>query len=288
MKNKNRKPLKIAALVAALILLVGLGWFANGLLGNPVSKALARKGAESWLETHYADTDYQIDKVSFDFKSGGYYARISSPSSIDTHFTLSMDALGHVRYDSYESDVENNWNTWYRLETAYRELCDTLLKDPAFPYSPLHIGFGSLLLEDSLPEDFPASMKPDALLHMEDLVPDGEYDIRELGRKYGQLVLYVEDEEVTEARAAEILLDIRSRMDEAGIPFRCVDFSLMYPRPEDPEAPRREGEIDLLCILYEGIAPEGMEQRVHEVHEATLTYYAAEDAKMAAEIPEAR
>ena len=62
----------------------------------------------------------------------------------------------------------------------------------------------------------------------------------------------------------------------------------MYPRPEDPEAPRREGEIDLLCILYEDIVPEDMEQRVHEVHEATLAYYAAEDAKMAAEIPEAR
>ena len=61
----KKKWLKIAALVAALIIIAGLCWFANALVGNPVSKWLATRTAEKHLEEVYGDTDFVIETVGF-------------------------------------------------------------------------------------------------------------------------------------------------------------------------------------------------------------------------------
>ncbi len=63
-----------------------------------------------------------------------------------------------------------------------------------------------------------------------ELIPDKIYDVRELGKEAGTLVLYIEDPVVTKERANEIMQDIKKQFDEAGIPFRYMDFTLEYPR----------------------------------------------------------
>ena len=40
----KKKHIKIIALIIAIILIIGLGVFANALLGNPISKMLASNG----------------------------------------------------------------------------------------------------------------------------------------------------------------------------------------------------------------------------------------------------
>ena len=82
-----KRILKISAFCLALALIAGVCSFANGLVGNPFSKMLARRTAESYLENNLTDTDYTVETVAYNFKDGGYYARIVSPSSIDGHFT---------------------------------------------------------------------------------------------------------------------------------------------------------------------------------------------------------
>ena len=42
----KKKVLKVLALILAIVLIIGIGLFANALVGNPVSKFLATKGAE--------------------------------------------------------------------------------------------------------------------------------------------------------------------------------------------------------------------------------------------------
>ena len=46
----KKKILKIAALVIAIALIIGVCWFANGLVGNPISKSLATRTAEKYIE----------------------------------------------------------------------------------------------------------------------------------------------------------------------------------------------------------------------------------------------
>ena len=125
----KKKWMKIAALVAALIIIAGLCWFANALVGNPVSKWLAVRTAEKHLEEVYGGTDFEIEKIGFNFKDTDYYAHIKSPSSEDSSFSLRIDMFGNLMLDTYESRVLTGNNTQNRLYMEYRALADEVAKD---------------------------------------------------------------------------------------------------------------------------------------------------------------
>ena len=256
MKQNTRK---IITGTAAATILLGVGWLANAFVGNPISRLLAQHTAETHLDEHYADTDYYIEKLSYNFKDGNYHAFIESPTSIDTQFSFYITMGGKLRLDTYDS-VLDGFNTARRLEMEYRALADTILADPSFPYQ-CHIDYGTLeiypeeLLDNPQYEDIPAYA-----LNQNDLILDKRYDIRELGRQSGHLILYIDSDTVTPERAAEIMLDIKTRFDEAEIPFAAMDFTLQHPRLEDGKRP--DGSIRVYHFLYHDIHAEGMVDRV--------------------------
>jgi len=268
-----KKYLKIAALVLALLLIAGVGWFANALVGNPVSKALVRYRAEQRLGAVYSDLDVYIERVNYSFKDGNYHVHVKSETSMDTYFSVSYDMLGRVGYDAYEDRVLRKVNTADRLTTAYRQMCDEVLQSPVFPYE-CHIDYGDIEFTETEFLDKPHTL--DYALLMEDLEIDKLYDIRELGAKAGHLVIYIDDNEVSFRRAGEVLLSIRSFFDDSGVPFYAIDLVLTYPKPEDGGS-RKEGRVDLHSFLYEDIYEEGITQRVQLCAEKTEAYYASMD-----------
>ena len=116
----KKKILKIAAFVLALALIVGVCVFANSLVGNPISKLLATKTAEKYLEENHPGKDYQLDGVTFSFKLTCYYAYFSSPGSPDSSFSLMLGMDGKIIHDYYENNVLTGWNTARRLSVEYR------------------------------------------------------------------------------------------------------------------------------------------------------------------------
>ena len=267
----KRRILKLAAFAAALALLAGVLCFSNALLGNPVSKFLASRSARAYLAGRYPDADYRVDEVTYNFKTGGYAAAIVSPTSIDSHFTLGLSMTGQVLWDGFHS-VESGWNTWLRLDGEYRALVDTVLDDPDFPYN-VHIGYGSLWMEQEYGEPWPP------YLLYSDLELDGDYDVRRLGVACGRLTLYVRQDEVSAGEAAQILLETRRAMDEANIPFYCIDFVLEHPLTEDGRLP--EGDVQLRYFPYGDIREEGLVERVRAADAEAKAYYAALDAQSA-------
>lgn len=249
---------KAAALLAAVLLVFGLCMFANALVGNPVSKLLAKKTAKAYLAEHYAATDFIIERISYSFKDGNYYAHVTSPGSDDSYFTLSFDFGGHLLWDSYANMVESGENTMRRLNRAYRELTDSVFESSAFLFTS-EIAFGDLELSE----------KPEA---------DRLYNIPELGAKAGHLTVYVEDKEVSIERAAEILLEIRRLMNEGGAPFYSIDFVLQYPRAEEGGR-RPEGQVEVRNFLCADIYESGMSERVKAANEAVIAYYMELDAE---------
>ena len=272
----KKKSLKILAGVVAVVILAGLGWFANACVGNPISKMLATNTAEKHLAETYSGTDYYIERVIYSFKDSKYHAFIKSPSSIDTEFSLLITMGGELRLDTYE-DVQTGSNTARRLEQEYRELTDTVFTSPSFPYAS-HIEYGTL-------EIYPGNLignpeyddVPSYSLNQDDLILDKIYDIRELGRQAGHLVIYIESDTVTIDAAAEIMLDIKSRFDDAGIPFAAMDFTLWRPKPT--EGKRVEGEVSVAQFPYDDIYEDGMVDRVNAADKALKEYYAEQDAK---------
>ena len=269
----KKKIVKIIALVTALLLIGGLSWFANAMVGNPVSRWLATRTAKTYLAEQYAGTDYEIYEVMYSFKDGNYYAKVNSPSSGDTDFYFRVNLGGKLLYDSYESLVANGQNTAHRLYSEYRALTDPVFDSPEFPYIA-DICYGDLQFRS---REWPVTEFPYGYV-MEELELDGVYDVGELGKTSARLVVYVDDETVTVERAAEIMLDIKNRMDAIGAGFYVMDFVLEYPRPAEGEE-AREGRVETMDFLYADIYEEGMVERVRSANEEAESYHAARDAE---------
>ena len=278
----KKRILKIAAFVFAIALIVGVCVFANALVGNPISKAMATNTAEKHLEENFADKDFEIERVTFSFKDGYYHAFIYSPSSIDSDFTILVDMWGKLRYDTYEDRVLSGGNTADRISRDYRAVVDKVLDSQAFPYNE-HIGYGDF---DFYPrvhlEEYTV---PEYALITEDLTLDAFYDVNELGAKHGKLTIYIDDDTVSYERLSEILLDIRRIFDDSGVKFYVIDCVLEYQKNED-SSKKQEGRVEVREFLYADIYEEGMVERVKASDEAAKAYYAEQDAEKLKEIEE--
>ena len=271
----KKKVLKIAAFVFAIALIVGVCIFANALVGNPISKALATNTAEKHLEENYADRDFEIERVTFSFKDGYYHAFVYSPSSIDSEFNILVDMWGKLRYDTYEDRVLSGGNTADRISRDYRATVDKVLDSQAFPYNE-HIGYGDF---DFYPRvHLEQYSVPEYALITEDLTLDAFYDVNELGAKHGKLTIYIDDDTVSYEKMSEILLDIRRIFDDAGVKFYVIDCVLEYQKNEDSSR-KKEGRVEVREFLYSDIYEDGMVERVKASDEAARAYYDEQDAE---------
>ena len=269
----KKKFLKIAALSTAILLIFAVIFFANAFVGNPISKWAATNTAKEYLADTYSGRDFEVERVAYDFKSGNYYAYVTSPTSIDSHFSLGIDMWGNLQSDYYADRVTNGLNTAGRINEQYGARVDSVLDNQAFPYTA-QIGFGDIAFierEYADNDDVP----PYAIV-TEELVLDAFYDIDELGAKAGIITIYLEDEVVSYERAAQILLDIRKIFDSAGVKFYAVNFVLEYPQIED--GTKQDDRIEVIDFLYTNIYEIELIGRVQAADEAAAAYYAEQDA----------
>lgn len=251
-------------------------WFTNGLVGNPVSRYLAKKTAQNRISEVYKDTDFTLEEVHYSFKDGCYYAAVSSPSSKDSGFVMILDWRGNLNYDNYEERVLHRGNTADRLNQEYRVLTDKVFKSSSFPYSG-DIQYGSLLMNrEEYLKDPDITDIPSCSMTAEELELDKVYDISKLGSQCGELTIHVESEDVTPELAAQIALDIKRQMDDAGIGFRLLDFKLKRPLQEDGTYP--DVWIGFENFSYEDINEEGMVERVIAADGALKEKYEKLDA----------
>ena len=272
---------KMAAMIAAIALILGLLWMGESLVGNPISKRRAQNAARQHLEAVYPGTDFVLDQVGYSFKDGGYYAHVTSPSSEDSAFTLAFDHWGKFRWDSYEDRVVHRENTARRVDLEYRQLAEKVLSQMEH-YDPDGIQVARLELErrDWMQHE---DCSPYAMA-FEDLELDRVYDVGELGAQCGTVIFYVDTDDVTPEHAARLMLEIRRVMDQAGVGFRGLDLVLREPPKEN--APR-DKELHVEAFPYEDIVDEGLERRILEAHSRLEEKYAAMDQEKAAERNEA-
>lgn len=263
-------------------------YFLSAVFGNPVSSALAQSTAKKHLQENYSGTDFEIERIGYDLKTGGYYAKVMSPSSQDSYFTIYMDGIGRYKHDTYSSITEG-YTTFARLDDEYRALVKSCLLfehfDVSMDYFELRAGgyyevfnytnSNGVLKEYTLWKDYG--------LDMSTLILDGEYDIRQLGRDHGTLCLYVHDSEVSVERAAELLLALKTHMNEQDVPFHSVELHLYGVRNPNPDGePNYAGiysgeSITLYEFLYSDIYEDGMIDRVQASWNITQEHYAIQD-----------
>lgn len=274
----TKKFWKRLSVIVAIAMIIALAVFANAFVGNPISKNLAQNTAEKILKTEYKNKDYKIDDVVYSFKDGYYHARISSPTSIDSHFFLSINMFGQLKYDNYAS-ITDGYNTADRLNEDYRKLTDPIIEKLRLKYKG-DIGYGrleirpreSIRYENSSEIDYDI---PKYVIAQEDLELDKLYDIRELGKRVGYITFYVDTDKITAENAANILLDIKKEFEDAGAPFKAIDLTLRSSKIETNN--KNQEQIDILEFNSDDIYEEGLVGRVKKADKDAKEYYAKLD-----------
>jgi hypothetical protein len=270
-----KKLMKILAAVAAFAIIGGILWFANGFLGNPISKTLAKNAAKNYIAETYADRDFIIEEVNYNFKDAGYYAHVKSPSSVDTYFSVYISMLGKIKRDSYEN-VLDGWNTYRRIEDEYRQMVNSVFSLAEFPLVS-NIDYGTIqIIEKDTTGGFDEANYG---IKMSELELDKEYNVKELAKTAGHIVFYAQDDEISFKKASEILLTLKEFLDKADVPFYAVDFVLEKPRNEDETPNQDRTTINTANFLYSDIYEEGLDKRLEQEHNALMDYYKEQDAK---------
>lgn len=219
--DRHSTVLRVLALLIAVGMTAWLILFAFSLNGNPVSYFLVTKNAKKYVADNYPD--YEAGAPAYNFKFGRYAVEITKPNSEDCHFMADFGLDGKVLRDNYESSVEKGFNTAARLNMRYRELVNTVLESPAYPFES-KIGYGELIFA----RDYEEGNEPahDFALPTDILKPDALYDLAALGNDGGVITVYVYSEDKTPKRAAEILRELDALMTQGGVTFRAIDLSL--------------------------------------------------------------
>lgn len=272
--SKLPRWLRLGLAAASVAVVCGVLYFANGLVGNPVCKAIAKNHAEKMIVQQFDEPDLEIEKVGFNFKTGGYYVHVRSTSSIDTHFSIEYNGWGQYHYDTYDN-VTSGQNTMCRIDDAYRSAVRDAL-DTHYGEENVNVGYGTINADYELTgftyEGVPA-------LDMRTLQRDALYDLNELGAQYGEVTFYLCTTEVTMEHAARVLLEVRQLLESKGLAFYAIDFVMMQPRNPDGTWNNDGPEIRIENFPCAEIREEGLADRVQAAHDALMAYYAEQDAK---------
>lgn len=125
------KTMKIILYTALAILLAIVLFIVLSFYGNPISKIMADKAADQYLETHHRDLDLVRERAYYNFKDGTYVVELWDKNSIDTKFTLDFDSFGKMKRDTFDDRL---FNTFRRYMGFLDDLGDEIAKDSGLDF----------------------------------------------------------------------------------------------------------------------------------------------------------
>lgn len=271
-----KKTVVIIVISVVLTVLLALACIiVNAIFGNPISRLVSKEVAKDYVAENYPAKGYEVEDVSYSFKDSCYHAYVSSEQYIDGDFTVYLNAFGKIQRDDYEYRVNEHGNVSNRLFSEYKAKADTVLESEDFPYD-CHIAYGDLDFDGEVGEEFPENA-----IRRDELVNGAEYDIDELGRRNGRIVLYINTDKADIENASEIMLDVKQRLDTAGVSFYWIDLTL---RIHDGDGVAKT-ELSIRNFKYDDIYEDGLNERVAVAKARTEAYFAEKDAEKATEKP---
>lgn len=247
MRNK-----KIVAGIIGFALVVLLLLIVNSMIGNPVSKILAKNAAKQYVEENYNDLNLELNAPHYNIKFNRYGILAKSKTSEDTVFRIYTDSLGNIIEDDYKYEVANCFTTSRRLSSELDEKAKKIIGEKLdYDFDILSIRFTG----DGKADEDLTKLQLDMELNINNPpIP---------------LEVYVSafTKDVTWNKIAEVTLALKKVLEEQNIPISQYSIRLI-PLVEKPE---KEGAgvswTDSLSVsdfpsdmLDENKLPEYMEQ----------------------------
>lgn len=94
--------IRILYILLAILFVLAL-WVYSSFFGNPVGKYIISKKVQIYLAENYPDHNFKIKSADYNFKFGGYSAKIVSETDPEVKFVISARTNGVV-YDQYKQE----------------------------------------------------------------------------------------------------------------------------------------------------------------------------------------
>ena len=263
LKNNIKYVAYIAITTVAIFTII----FYTSLNGNPVSKMLAKSTAQKHVENNYPEC--KITDVGYDCKGRFYYAKALDENNKDVYFSVHTSWTGEFIKDTYDTYVSSGYNTIERITREYEKLMSDCFLNAEKDYN-ISIFFGEIVTESMNSDMY---MNKEHAMDDEDVITGKEYDVKKLSYSYGHIVLYVNDEEVSFERAAEILLDLKESLAKENIGFYSVDFVLDCAGDKNGVLDAERPTVRTQNFKYSDIYKENLCDRIKVAHEKLMAVY---------------
>ena len=239
---------KIAFAILFAIVIVVL----NALYGNPISKALAERGADKVIAEKYGDLDLSREKVFYNFKLPEYVVHLQDKNSEDSAFELCFDSFGRLQRDTYDFRIDN---TMMRFDDAIRDHGRGLEKAYDFPYQITLSFWDKIDPTEYLTVDQPVDIK-----HLPYKLEVQTFGERKITVEEAMAILkglqQIMEDEGLDVMSYSLVSEPEDSRDEQGVLINPEDLFSVYEVPADVV---RRGDVDALEKLAKEQMTEGKE-----------------------------
>ena len=246
MKNHVDKIAFGILIVVALVVL-------NALFGNPVSKALAERGADKVIAATYGDLDLSREKANYNVEGGDYVVFLKDKNSEDSAFELCFDSFGRLQRDTYDLRIDN---TVERFDRAIHDYGRGLEKAYDFPYQITLSYWDKIDPAEDLTVDQPVDMKHLPFKLQAQIYGVGKDATAEEAMGLFQALQKIMDAEGLNVTAYAINLVPGKNRNEKGEVERWDGMFSVY---DVPQTVVQEGDVDAMEKLAQKQRTEGKE-----------------------------
>jgi hypothetical protein len=243
----------ISGILAVIFLC--LSFFAFFIItGNPIITISSMFEAKEYLDERFEHNDYFPYKVRYDCVfSGEYIVYVTSISDDDVKFKITFSPNGEMRSCDYDKKYKSDKQSL--LSAKYVRLTDNAIYSSDFSYEIVKTkSYYTFPYEKHIPDSFPNA------LTMEDFNLRTDYDLSELGKTNGIILVEVSAKNLSKEQAAKIYLELRSILDENGVGFKTLRINLVNPETER--------KVSFKSVKYEDITS----SRIYSVLEQLERY----------------
>lgn len=256
-KTKMRiRVLAVALTVFAVLVATAL----NFLFGNPLSKAMAQRNAETVLDFRFGRGVYKVSRAAYWIEDAEYFVTCEKAGSPDSTFAMNFGMFGNYRYDDHDTRVDGKQNVFDRMRKEYNAVV-TAAMEKLYKEDTPNVCFADVLTGDG--EETGSAGNTLSRLQADEVELDQTFDYTEIGEKYGEVTVMLDDSDLSAERMASLLLEIRETLNSQGVRFQAINLTL-----QDRSSVGRRGEgngydaagvWDFPCELIYG---EGLADRV--------------------------
>lgn len=237
---------KMALGILVLLVLAAM----NALFGNPVSKALAERGADKVIAAKYGDLALFREKAIYNVKGGDYVVFLQDKNSEDSAFELCFDSFGRLQRDTYEERIDN---TVMRFDRAVWNYGEALEKKYEFPYKIMLSSWNKIDPANYLTVDQPVDLK-----HLPYKLEVQTFGERKITVEEAMAILkglqQIMEDEGLDVMSYSLVSEPEDSRDEQGVLINPEDLFSVYEVPADVV---RRGDVDALEKLAKEQMTEG-------------------------------